>query len=245
VQEGTGNAVRAIDTISKVINEMGEISASVASAVQEQTAATGEIARNVEQAAAGTSEVSNNITSVEQAARETGHAAEQISESATDLSKQAEFLRAEVGRFLHQVRADKADVRILEWDGTLNIGVAVIDRHHQEMFDQVNRYYGEMMSGDGDVAARGILEMITRSFESHFKEEEAVMARHSYPDAGEHGSRHREFLAKVAELKRDFETGKTGASAEIFRYVANWLRNHIRHEDGKIAAFLRENRIAV
>jgi hemerythrin-like metal-binding protein len=244
VQEGTGNAVRAIDTISKVISEMGEISASVASAVQEQTAATGEIARNVEQAATGTTEVSDNITSVEQAARETGHAAEQISESATDLSKQAEFLRAEVGRFLHQVRADKADVRILEWNDTLNTGVAAIDRHHQEMFRDVNRYYGEMMSGNGDAAARGILEMVARSIGDHFTEEEGVMTRISYPSIEEHRGRHREFLARVEGLRRDFEAGKTGASAEVFKYVAGWLRDHIRYEDGKIATFLRENRIS-
>ncbi|KIL98137.1 Methyl-accepting chemotaxis protein [Paramagnetospirillum magnetotacticum MS-1] len=108
VQEGTSNAVNAISAITKVITEMGEISASVASAVQEQTSATSEIARNVEQAAAGTSEVSSNIVSVEQAARETGGAAEQIHESADDLSRQAEYLRAEVGRFLSEVRDDKA-----------------------------------------------------------------------------------------------------------------------------------------
>jgi len=106
VQQSTGNAVTAIDSISKVIAEMGEISASVASAVAEQTAATDEIARNIEQAAVGTQEVSANIASVEQAASETGQAATQIRDSSSELSKQAEYLRGEVNRFLAQVRAD-------------------------------------------------------------------------------------------------------------------------------------------
>ena len=107
VQEGTSNAVHAIDRISKVIVEMGEISTAVAAAVEQQSGATSEIARNVEQAAAGTGEVSSNIVSVEQAARETGAAAQQIKDSASDLSKQAEFLRHEVGQFLNQVRAER------------------------------------------------------------------------------------------------------------------------------------------
>ena len=243
VQEGTGNAVKAIDTISKVISEMGEISASVASAVQEQTAATGEIARNVEQAAAGTSEVSSNIDSVEQAARETGHAAEQISESATDLSKQAEVLRGEVSRFLHQVRADKADMKILEWDNALNTGVATIDRHHQDMYAEINRFYGEMMSGNGDAAIQGILVQVAKSFEPHFKEEEEVMTRHGYPAIDDHRRRHAEFFAKFEGLRHEVEAGKDGATGRMFQYVAGWLKDHIRHEDGKIAAFLRDRKI--
>ncbi|KIL98136.1 Methyl-accepting chemotaxis protein [Paramagnetospirillum magnetotacticum MS-1] len=242
VQEGTGNAVKAIDTISKVISEMGEISASVASAVQEQTAATGEIARNVEQAAAGTAEVSSNINSVEQAARETGHAAEQISESATDLSRQAEYLRAEVSRFLHQVRADKNDMKILVWDNALNTGESSIDRHHREMFDQVNRYYGEMMSGNGDVAVQGILSLVPTTFVPHFKEEEDLMSRRGYPGIDEHRGRHREFLDAFESHKRAVEAGKDGASGALFQFAATWLKDHIHYEDGKIAAFLKDKK---
>ena len=57
VQNGTSDAVKAINSIAQVITEMSSISSTVASAVQEQTAATSEIARNVEQAAMGTREV--------------------------------------------------------------------------------------------------------------------------------------------------------------------------------------------
>ncbi len=106
VQEGTTVAVRAIDSISGVIGEMAEISASVAAAVQQQSAATDEIAGNIDQVAAGTREVSANITAVDQAARETGTAAEHIRLASSDLSNQAGILRGEVARFLRQVRSD-------------------------------------------------------------------------------------------------------------------------------------------
>jgi methyl-accepting chemotaxis protein len=109
VQTGTADAVKAIGSISIVIAEIGGIGASVASAVSEQTAATSEIARNVDQAAMGTQEVSRNIGLVESAARDTGGAAGQISEFSNDLSHQADILKREVGRFLEQVRSDRAD----------------------------------------------------------------------------------------------------------------------------------------
>jgi methyl-accepting chemotaxis protein len=86
---------------------MGGISASVAAAVEQQSAATSEIARNVDQAAVGTQEVSRNIGGVETAARETGDAATHIRDASTALSQQADLLKREVTRFLDEVRKDK------------------------------------------------------------------------------------------------------------------------------------------
>ncbi|MEQ8506684.1 MAG: methyl-accepting chemotaxis protein, partial [Rhodospirillales bacterium] len=104
IQSATRDSVEAIQSISRTIGEIDEIGTVIASAVEEQGAATQEIARSVEEAASGTSRVSENIGAVTQAAGETGVAAEQIQISATELTRQAEILRDEVGKFLGQVR---------------------------------------------------------------------------------------------------------------------------------------------
>ncbi len=105
IQSATQEAVAAIESITKTISKINEVNSGVASAVEEQGAATQEIARNVEQAAAGTQEVSSNIGGVSAAANETGTAAEQIHKAAGELSQQSETLRAEVDKFLANVRA--------------------------------------------------------------------------------------------------------------------------------------------
>jgi methyl-accepting chemotaxis protein len=105
IQAATQEAVAAIEGIGKTISRIDEVAAGVAAAVEEQGAATQEIARNVEQAAAGTQEVSANIGGVSQAANDTGAAATQIQSTAADLSQQSETLRAEVDKFLANVRA--------------------------------------------------------------------------------------------------------------------------------------------
>ncbi len=105
IQSATQEAVSAIAEIGKTISKINEVASGVASAVEEQGAATQEIARNVEQAAAGTQEVSANIGGVSQAANETGTAAGQINRAAGELSQQSEKLRAEVDRFLQNLRA--------------------------------------------------------------------------------------------------------------------------------------------
>ena len=105
VQSATREAVGAIESISATIGRISEISAAIASAVEEQGAATQEIARNVEQAAQGTSEVSSNIGGVMQAAGEAGQAASEVLGAATELSQQAVRLSAEVDQFIERVRA--------------------------------------------------------------------------------------------------------------------------------------------
>ena len=105
VQQETRDTVAAIDEIISVIGEISDISTTIASAVEEQGASTREIARNVQQAAQGTQQVNNSIGGVTEAAASTGAASNQVLDSASQLSAQAEAMRAEVERFLANVRA--------------------------------------------------------------------------------------------------------------------------------------------
>jgi len=105
IQAATGQSVEAIGRINTVIQQMNEISLTIASAVEEQGAATQEIARNVAQAADGTQLVSSNILAVTQASAETGTAASQVQSSSAEVAQQAEGLRHEVNVFLNEVRA--------------------------------------------------------------------------------------------------------------------------------------------
>jgi methyl-accepting chemotaxis protein len=105
MQGTTGATVSAIEHIRGTIARISEIATATASAVEEQGAATKEIARNIQQAAAGSAEVSSRIEAVTGSARETGSAAAKMHAAATDLSRQSEALRAQIDRFLAEVKA--------------------------------------------------------------------------------------------------------------------------------------------
>ncbi len=104
IQGATKSSVGAIESIFETIGQIDQISTTIASAIEEQTAATAEIARNVEQAAAGTQEVSSNITGVTKAAGETGQVSTQVFEAAKELGRQSESLRKEVDGFLADIK---------------------------------------------------------------------------------------------------------------------------------------------
>ncbi len=62
IQSKTGAAVGAVERIGKVVGEIGAITVTIASAIEEQTATTREIARSVAGAAQGATEVSTSVT---------------------------------------------------------------------------------------------------------------------------------------------------------------------------------------
>ncbi|MBK8158354.1 MAG: MCP four helix bundle domain-containing protein [Rhodospirillaceae bacterium] len=104
MQQITQTVIGAIREISGTIDRVNEISAAIASAVQEQGAATNEIARNVQEAATGTTEVSSSIGAVQQAAQETGGSAEQLLSASSELANQSERLKNQVDEFLAAIR---------------------------------------------------------------------------------------------------------------------------------------------
>ena len=104
VQARTREAVEAIKAIGTVIDQVRQISAGIASAVEQQGAATQEIARNVQEAATGTQQVSHNIGGVVEATRNAARIAENTRASADALASDANSLRREVTTFLGGVR---------------------------------------------------------------------------------------------------------------------------------------------
>ncbi len=99
IQSDTQNSVTAIAEISEVINKINDISNTIASAVEEQTATTAEIGRNVGEAAKGTAEIAQNITGVAQAAQSTTQGANDTQNASGELSKMASELQSLVGQF--------------------------------------------------------------------------------------------------------------------------------------------------
>jgi hemerythrin-like metal-binding protein len=244
VQSGTEDAAKAIASITKVMAQMSAISAAIAAAVEQQSSATAEIARNVEQAAAGTQEVSARISKVDVAARETGTTAVEINGSATELSHQTETLRTEVGRFLEQVRSDQQNLRVLTWDNAWNTGIVTIDRHHREFLNGVNKLFAALMAGEGRGSAAQMADLVSKTIEPHFAEEENEMRRLRYPDLATHQQEHRAFINRFQEFSRASQAGEPINPGQFFDFVDGWFGPHMRDHDGPLARFMNARQAA-
>jgi methyl-accepting chemotaxis protein len=99
IQTDTEAAVAAIGEISVIIAQINDTQATIASAVEEQTATTNEMGRNVAEAATGSNDIATNITGVARAASDTTTAASSTSEAAEELARLAAGLQGLIGQF--------------------------------------------------------------------------------------------------------------------------------------------------
>ncbi len=113
VQQTTEASVAEINQISEVISGVNDIVATIAAAVEEQTAATREIANNIAQASQGIQEVNENvsqsstvagditedISKVNLAATGISESSKQVQDSSEGLQRMATELNAIVGSF--------------------------------------------------------------------------------------------------------------------------------------------------
>jgi len=114
IQTDTTAAVEAIVSISGVINQINDISSSIATAVEEQNATTNEMSRNVSEAAHGGGEITSNISGVAAAAQDTTRGATNTQEAAEKLVATSAQLRRVVEQFTLTAGANnevRADVR--------------------------------------------------------------------------------------------------------------------------------------
>jgi methyl-accepting chemotaxis protein len=105
MQGATQESVAAIKEIGGTISQISDIAASISTAVEQQSSATQEIARSVQNVAKGTDEAAADIMEVNRGATETGSASADVLNSAQTLSSESTRLRAELDRFMANIRA--------------------------------------------------------------------------------------------------------------------------------------------
>jgi methyl-accepting chemotaxis protein len=82
-----------------VIHQINEISGTIATAVEEQSATTNEMTRNVAEAAKGSGDITRNIGGVAEAAHGTSTSSQESLKAANDLAELAAQLRSLVEQF--------------------------------------------------------------------------------------------------------------------------------------------------
>lgn len=99
IQSDTKEAVDAIASITSVINQVNNISGTIATAVEEQSATTNEMTRNIGDAAKGSTEITRNVEGVSQAAHGTSASAQESQKASNEIARMAVALNGLVAQF--------------------------------------------------------------------------------------------------------------------------------------------------
>jgi methyl-accepting chemotaxis protein len=99
IQTDSIGAMEAIGKITGVINQINDVSNTIATAVEEQSATTSEMSRNVGEAVRGSGAIAENISGVSHAAQNTSQEATSSQRAAKELADMSTQLRGLVEHF--------------------------------------------------------------------------------------------------------------------------------------------------
>jgi hemerythrin len=128
-----------------------------------------------------------------------------------------------------------------QWDSSLETGHEKIDNQHKQLIAALNNIIGASKEGKGSEEIFKTLDFLTGYTIMHFSTEEKLQLQYNYPDYLVHKRYHDEFKVTVAELtKRLTDEGPTEEMIGIVTTtIGNWLLNHIKGDDFRMAAFIQ------
>ena len=130
IQEDTEGAVAAIGRVSGIITQINDISATIASAVEEQSATTNQMTRNTNEAANGAGNISSNIEGVAKSATGTLSRAQASQKAAQELAA----IATQLGGLMRQFKIERSDRR---FDISLPVNVSASDVNGQPVNQEV------------------------------------------------------------------------------------------------------------
>jgi hemerythrin len=127
------------------------------------------------------------------------------------------------------------------WSKELETGNSLIDSQHQQLIKAVNELLAACSAGQGRDILNSTLDFLEKYTTQHFNDEERLQIQHHYPDYANHKLLHENFKKFVTEFANQVkkEGPTTGLISKITFGVGDWLINHIKKEDTKVAAHIR------
>ncbi|HHU63320.1 MAG TPA: hemerythrin family protein [Clostridiales bacterium] len=130
----------------------------------------------------------------------------------------------------------------IQWTEDLAVGVDMIDRQHQKLFEKINNLLDACSAGKGRAVVGDMIDFLGDYVEEHFSFEEQYMIKYNYPGYKAHRALHEEFKKNFSQLKDKLE--EDGANTYIViltnRVVIDWLNKHIGIVDKELGRYLKD-----
>ncbi|ACH40862.1 hemerythrin family protein [Citrifermentans bemidjiense Bem] len=124
---------------------------------------------------------------------------------------------------------------LVEWDGTLELGVKEIDEHHRKLIEILNQCYQALMLHNHTRQLKEVVRELQDYTQYHFGTEERIMSELGYPAATAHLEAHRQFIASIAEFDQRASAGESFVAIEVLTFLQEWLVAHILSTDRALA----------
>jgi hemerythrin-like metal-binding protein/diguanylate cyclase (GGDEF)-like protein len=138
----------------------------------------------------------------------------------------------------------KDQMPFVEWKPEFSVGIVRFDDDHRHLISLLNQLHSAIYDGLGRSVLSSILEGLIWYTQSHFRAEERLMERCTYPAFAAHKAEHDRFTDQVARFAKDFKSGLDVNAAEVASALEKWLATHILQCDAAYAPFFQDNAVA-
>lgn len=130
----------------------------------------------------------------------------------------------------------------IEWNNSYEIGVPLIDEHHQTLLKRLNDVSAAVEEHQGEREITRTLKFLADYTQFHFSAEEEKMRESDYPGLDKQLEEHKKFLDALDKLEEDFrdEDATKALSESLNTFLFNWLIHHIKELDAQFGAYLSE-----
>ncbi|MBI3188134.1 MAG: hemerythrin family protein [Gammaproteobacteria bacterium] len=126
----------------------------------------------------------------------------------------------------------------LIWDNTLSVEVKEIDDDHRKLLELFNLLSRSVTTNDTNDYIEAVLEELISFTVWHFRHEERLMLKYSYPGMAEHKAEHHQLIESARTFQQKILIqGKTRSTDDIV-FLEQWLTGHILGADMELGLYL-------
>lgn len=127
-----------------------------------------------------------------------------------------------------------------EFSNNLVTGNEMIDAHHKELIDRINKLLDSCEQSNEKAVAVRTLDYLSEYTDFHFSAEEQLQREIDYPGFAKHKEQHDAFKQTIKELEEmlEEEEGPSQAFVEkVQENVIKWFYTHIEGFDRSVAEY--------
>lgn len=129
------------------------------------------------------------------------------------------------------IKSNKVPAEKIIWTEGLSLNNETIDNQHKHLFKLTNELIDHSDADAHSEVLNDILYELLQYIDSHFSDEEALLAQLNYPKLEEHKRIHRSFTRKIAMFCKDVVNRKAHIAEELLTFLSAWIKQHTTIDD--------------
>ncbi len=134
---------------------------------------------------------------------------------------------------------------LIKWRDSYSVGVEKFDEEHKLLVGLINELFEVVRDKKNVDSLQDAIAKLIEYTRMHFADEEEAMEEMAYPYLEEHREIHANLLQQVLEFQEELRSEKEELRTDFYKFLREWLMNHILEEDMKYSTYLSEKEDSV